>query len=82
MNAMAEICLYCKHNNKDCSFKDNIPDLILVGRFNHKTPIEKEKILFEFKDDISNRKKDEINFTYVDKKTAQKILKQMEGWII
>ena len=52
MNAMVEICLYCKHRNKGCEFGENIPDLILIGRFNHKTPIGKEKILFEFEDDV------------------------------
>jgi hypothetical protein len=82
MNAMIEICLYCKHRNKDCEFGENIPDLILIGRFNHKTPIGKEKILFEFDDDISDKKKEYINFDFVDKKEAKKILKNLKGKII
>lgn len=82
MNAMVEICLYCKHRNKDCEFGENIPDLISIGRFNHKTPIGKEKVLFEFNEDISDNKKEYINFDFVDKERATKILKNLKGKII
>jgi len=82
MNAMVEICLYCKHRNKDCEFGENIPDLILIGRFNHKTPIGKEKILFEFEDDISERQRQSINWNFLDKKEAKKVLKSLQGKII
>jgi len=38
--------------------------------------------LFEFNEDISDNKKEYINFDFVDKKQAKKMLKSLKGKII
>lgn len=83
MGAMLPICVYCKNQTKEgCKhFGVLVPRLILDARFNHKTPVDKENILFEFMDDISDEKKEEINREFLDKAEAEKRMKEIEHLI-
>lgn len=59
------ICWYCKHYTveKGCEhFGHHIPSLITTGRFDHKTPIKNEKILFEIEPKIKDLDKDVIRY--------------------
>lgn len=81
------ICWYCKHFTveKGCEhFGHNIPSLITTGRFDHKTPIKNEKILFEIKPEIKDLDKDLKRYVEIslrgfisDKKKAMKITKEI-----